>query len=91
MTLYQWGLVLEVGGFVIIAFFVGIILMFKSELGVKPFLDREKGRVARLSERLTFLQWFNKNNAITVASAVFGTLIYFLGLVFQAISTWQGA
>ncbi len=88
MTLHQWGLVLEGVGFIVTAFFVGIILAFKSELGVKPFLDKEKDRVARLSDRLALLKWFNKNNAITLAFAVIGALIYFLGLVFKAISTW---
>ena len=88
MTLHQWGLVIEIVGFIFIAFFVGVILAFKSELGVKPFLDRRKSTVARLSGRFTFLQWFNKNNAITLLLAGFGTLIYFVGMLLQACSTW---
>jgi len=88
MTLHQWGLVLEIVGFIFIAFFVGVILAFKSELGVKPFLDGRKSTIARLSGRFTFLKWFNRNNAITLLLAGFGTLTYFLGMVFQTCSTW---
>jgi hypothetical protein len=88
MTLHQWGLILELVGFIVIAFFVGVILAYKEELGVKPLLDGEKVKVARLSNKLTFLRWFKKNNAVTVVLAVVGTLIYSLGLIFQAISTW---
>ena len=88
MTLHHWGLALQIVGFVVIAFFVGIILTFKSELGVKPFLDREKERIVELSHKHTFLRWFNKHNRVTVVLAIAGTVIYFIGLVFQAISTW---
>ena len=88
MTLHQWGLVIEIVGFIFIAFFVGVILAFKSELGVEPFLDRRKSTIARFSGRFTFLQWFNRNNAITLLLAGFGTLIYLVGMVLQACSTW---
>lgn len=88
MALHQWGFVLEMVGFILIAFVVGVILAFKSELGVKAFLDGRKDAVARLSGRFTVLLWFNKNNAITVSLAVSGTLIYFFGMLFQAISNW---
>ena len=88
MTLHQWGLVIEIVGFIFIAFFVGVILAFKSELGVEPFLGRRKRTVARLSGKFTFLQWFNRNNAITLFFAGVGTLIYFVGMLLQTCSTW---
>ena len=88
MTLHQWGLVIEIVGFIFIAFFVGVILAFKSELGVEPFLGRRKRTVARLSGRFTFLQWFNRNNSITLLLAGFGTLTYFAGMLLQTCSTW---
>ena len=88
MTLQHWGLVLEIVGFVFIAFFVGIILTFKSELGVKPLLDRQKERIVKLSNKRSVLRPLKEHNRVTVALAIAGTVMYFLGLLLQAISTW---
>ena len=86
--LHHVGLILEIVGFTIIAVFVGIFLTFKSELGIGSFLDRTKDVAMGLGDRFPFLSWLKKHNAVTLILAGLGSLIYLLGLVFKAVSTW---
>lgn len=88
MTLQHWGLVLEIVGFVFIAVFVGTILTFKSELGIEPALDRQKERIVRLANKRSVLRSLKEHNRVTVVLAIAGTVMYFVGLLLQTISTW---
>ena len=88
MECHQWGILLEIIGFIVIAFCVGIILVYKSELGMEPFLDKRKDLLNRILDRIKFLRWFKSNNAVTVSLVIIGTVIYFIGTLLQAIHAW---
>jgi hypothetical protein len=91
MTLHQWhqwGLILEIAGFVITALFVGIILAYKTELRVEPCLHNIKDKVSRFVNKFSCLQWLARHNAITIFFAIIGTIVYLVGLIIQAISSW---
>ena len=90
--MHRWGLGLELGGFFVIGFIVSVFLLNKSHMGSKyvSMLNNIKAPLNRLLNKTNKkpLKWFTEADRLTVTALFFGTVLYFVGLILQAISEW---
>jgi len=87
--MFRWGLVLELVGFLIIGVFGNILLTYKLHFGSRwvKLLEELKDWVNRLlnkANKKTF-KWFTEADRLTVSLLIFGTVIYFVGILLKAI------
>ena len=88
----RWGIGLELVGFFIIGFIVSVFLLNKSHMGSSYVnkLDVLKRLINRLLIKTNIkpLKWFTEGDRLTVSLLIFGTVIYFVGMILQAIYEW---
>lgn len=84
----HWSIaVLDLLGFLIVSVVVGILLVFKTELGIKPYFDRQKAYIARIVLGKRGLNWLAGDHALTLLALAIGVFLLLPGRISALINS----
>jgi hypothetical protein len=93
LLMHRLGLVFELIGFLIIGVVVSIFLTYKLCIGtgfetVLRTIKEKLNSVLLKTHKKLFI-WFTEADRLTMLTLIFGTILYFVGLLLKAISEWN--